>query len=134
MDPTEEHSCPKVIVWCGLWRSYVLGPFFFNETVTVEVYLRMLQNDLMPQLECIGEGKPLWFMQDGAPPHYATIVRNWLNGNFENWIRRRDTAEWAPRSPDFTPMHFYFWGHLKQIVYSTRISDIDHLRQLIIRG
>ena len=44
---------------------------------------------LMPQLERISEGKPLWFMQDGVPPHYATIVRNWLSGNFENWIRQR---------------------------------------------
>ena len=94
----------------------------------------MLQNDLMPQLARIGEGKPLWFMQDGAPPHYATIVRNWLTGNFENWIGRRGTVEWAPRSPDLTPMDFYFWGHLKQIVYSTRIADVDQLRQQIIRG
>ena len=56
------------------------------------------------------------------------------NGNFENWIGRRGTVEWAPRSPDLTPMDFYFWGHLKQIVYSTRIADVDQLRQQIIRG
>ncbi|BFZ10256.1 hypothetical protein BsWGS_13295 [Bradybaena similaris] len=31
MVPTKEHSCPKVVVWCGLWRSHVLGPFFFSE-------------------------------------------------------------------------------------------------------
>ena len=134
MDPTKQHSCPKVVVWCGLWKSHVLGPFFFHETVTGKLYLDMLQNDLMPHLARINEGKPLWFMQDGAPPHYATIVRNWLNGNFENWIGRRGTVEWAPRSPDLTPMDFYFWGHLKQIVYSTRIADVDQLRQQIIRG
>ena len=51
-----------------------------------------------------------------------------------NWIGRRGTVEWAPRSPDLTPMDFYFWGHLKQIVYSTRIADVDQLRQQIIRG
>ena len=107
MDPTKEHSCPKVVVWCRLWRNHVLGPFFFNETVTGEVYLKLLQNDLMPQLERISEGKPLWCMHDGAPPHYATIVRNWLNDNFETWIGRRGTVEWAPRSPNLTPMDFY---------------------------
>ncbi|OAF65310.1 hypothetical protein A3Q56_06982 [Intoshia linei] len=59
MDPTKEHSYPKVLVWCGLWRSHVLGSLFFNKTVTGEVYLKMLQNDLMPQMERIGEGKLL---------------------------------------------------------------------------
>ncbi|OAF71322.1 hypothetical protein A3Q56_00922 [Intoshia linei] len=49
----------------------------------------MLQNDLIPQMDRIGERKPLWFMQDNAPLNYATIVR-------------RGTVEWAPRSPDLT--------------------------------
>ncbi|OAF66014.1 hypothetical protein A3Q56_06265, partial [Intoshia linei] len=53
-----EKSCPKVLVWCRLWRSHVLGSFFFNKKVTGELYLKMLQNDLMPQIERIGEGKP----------------------------------------------------------------------------
>ena len=85
-----------------------MGSFFFTETVTGEVNLKIPQNDLMSELERIGEGKPLWFMHDGAPPHYATIVRNWLNGNFENWIGQRGTLEWAPRSSDLTPMDFCF--------------------------
>ncbi|OAF71535.1 hypothetical protein A3Q56_00706 [Intoshia linei] len=71
MDPTKEHSCPKVLMWCEFWRSHVLDPFFFNNTVTGEVYLKMLQNDLMPQMERIGERKPLWFM---PPP-----VKNQIN-------------------------------------------------------
>ena len=32
-----------------------------------------------------------------------------------------------------TPMDFYFCSHLKQLVYSTRIADVDHLFQHIIR-
>ena len=72
---------------------------------------------------CVGQNTG-WAVNN-APKH---------NGNFENWIGRRGTVEWAPRSPDLTPMDFYFWGHLKQIVYSTRIADVDQLRQQIIRG
>ena len=72
---SKEHSGPKIMVWCGLWRDHVLGPFFFNQTVTGErIYLNMLQNDLIPQFDLLGDGRPTWFMQDGAPPHYATIV------------------------------------------------------------
>ena len=67
------------------------GPLFFNKTVTNKVYLKILQNDFMPQLEHIGEGKPLWFMHDGTLPHYTMIVQNWLSGNLENWIERKGT-------------------------------------------
>ena len=45
------------MVWCGLWRDHVLGPFFFNETVTGERYLNMLQNDLIPQFHLLGAGQ-----------------------------------------------------------------------------
>ena len=90
---SKEHSGPKIMVWCGLWRDHVLGPFFFNETVTGERYLNMLQIDLIPQFHLLGDGRPTWFMQDDAPPHYAKIVRDWLHENFENWIGRRGTVE-----------------------------------------
>ena len=110
-----------------------MDSFFFNETVTGEVFLKILQNDLIPPVELIGERRPLWFMHYGLPPYYATIVRNWLNGNFENWIGRRGTIKWEPRSLDLTPIDFY-WGHLKQLVFFTRIADVDYLCQQIIRG
>ena len=38
---SKEHSGPKKMVWCGLWCDHVLGPFFFNQTVTGERYLNM---------------------------------------------------------------------------------------------
>jgi transposase len=43
---------------------------------------------LMPQLDMIGECLPEWFQQDGVPPHHSSVVKNWLNGNFPNWIGR----------------------------------------------
>ena len=117
------------MVWCRLWRDHVLGPFFFNGTINGEKYLSMLQNDLIPQFHLLGDGRSTWFMQDGAPPHYATIVCDWLHKNFENWISRRGKVEW---SPDLNPRDFYFWGDIKQIVYSTKIRDLDHLKSCII--
>lgn len=50
----------------------------------------------------------LFFQQDGAPPHYAMPVRNWLNERFPGkWIGRRGAIEWPPRSPDLTPLDFF---------------------------
>jgi hypothetical protein len=36
------------------------------------------------------------------------------------------------RSPDLTPLDFYFWGYVKQTVYSVRIHNIQHLKQRIM--
>ena len=61
-------------------------------------------------------------MQDGAPPHWAQRVRDWLNPKMlDQWIGRggpqdRNVAG-PPRSPDLTPMDFYVWGHIKSKVY-----------------
>ena len=52
-------------------------------------------------------------MQDGAPPHWSTIiVRDWLNEKLPNrWIGRgTDTdlnPKWPPRSPDLTLCDFF---------------------------
>ena len=66
---SKEHSCPKIMVWCGLWRDHVLGPFFFNQTVTGERYLNMLQNDLIPQFDLLGDGRPRGVFRGGG--HWA---------------------------------------------------------------
>ena len=47
-------------------------------------------------------------MQDGAPAHYATAVRQSLDKNFEHWIGQRETTEWAPRSPDLNQLDYFF--------------------------
>ena len=90
-----------------------------------EIYNCLLRPPSRKTVNCLFQQYNTGWAVNNAPKH---------NGNFENWIGRRGTVEWAPRSPDLTPMDFYFWGHLKQIVYSTRIADVDQLRQQIIRG
>ena len=51
------------------------------------------------------------FQEDGAPAHYANVVRNALNERLTNrWIGRRGTIEWPAHSPDLTPLDFFLWG------------------------
>jgi len=38
---------------------------------------------------------------------------------------------WPPRSPDITPLDFFLWGYVKDIVYRTKIRDINDLKQRI---
>jgi len=114
---------------CGLWKAHVLGPFFFDEHVTGETYLIMLRDKLMPQIEHLGEGLPDWFHQDGAPAYFAKAVRDWLNDNFPHWIGRRGHVEWNARSPDLSPIDFFFWGMLKEKVYLMKIIDLNYMRE-----
>ncbi|KAJ8890108.1 hypothetical protein PR048_009615 [Dryococelus australis] len=37
-----------------------------------------------------------------------------------------------PRSPDFNPLDFYLWTHLKALVYATQMDDLDTLRNSIV--
>jgi len=123
----------RIMVWCGIIDERVIGPFFFDGTVTGESYLNMVQNQILPAIEQQDDLDSIWFMQDGAPPHYANIVRNFLNQRFPGrWIGRRGPVEWPPRSPDLNPLDYFLWGYLKSEVYRNRPRTIDALRENII--
>lgn len=127
-----ERDSPKVNVWCALSCSEVFGPFFFVEqTVTAVTYLDMLQLYLLPQLE---DHQPnVMFQQDGAPPHWALIVREFLDTHFPGrWVGRGGPIQWPPRSPDLTPLDFFLWGYVKDIVYSTPVMSLDELKRRIV--
>lgn len=60
------------------------------------------------------------------------MVRDWLNKNVSKWIGRCGHVEWSPRSSDLSPLDFFFWGMLKEKVYSMKITDMNHLRERIM--
>ncbi|KAK2702960.1 hypothetical protein QYM36_018485 [Artemia franciscana] len=71
--------------------------------------------------------------QDGAPPHFAICLCDYLNQNFpERWIGRRGPVEWPNRSPDLSPLDYFLWGHLKSVVYQNRPRTLDDLKDAIL--
>lgn len=127
------HS-PRTTVWAAIGERGVIGPFFFDETINSERYLAMLQTHFHPELELRQIQNDIIFMQDGAPPHWGRMVRNWLNENFPNrWMGRGSVMmPWPPRSPDLTPCDFFLWGFIKSKVYTTRPENIEELKNRII--
>jgi hypothetical protein len=108
-DPHIKFKVPNtqegIMVWCGLTSGGLVGPYFFQETVTGRAYKQMLVDYVWPQLK----RKRLCFQHDGAGPHYAAEVRNWLNKTFPGgWIDRRGSFDWPARSPDLTLCNFSF--------------------------
>ena len=74
----------------------------------------------------------MYFQHDGAPPHYTIFVRVLLYELFPNrWLGRGGPVAWPPRSPDLTPLDYYLWGHMKTLVYKTKVESRAALRNRI---
>lgn len=124
----------KVNVWAGILGNSIVGPFFIDGNLNGQKYLEMLEQNIVPAINGIAQDlyDPI-FQQDGAPPHYHLTVRNFLNERFPGrWIGRRGAIEWPARSPDLTPLDFFFWGFLKSKVYETRPQNVNELRDRIV--
>ena len=114
-----------------IFRDRIIGPSFIEGNLDGSKYLELiLQEKIVPAIQEIAGDDS--FQQDGAPTHFWTVVRNYLNVVFNNrWIGRRGTIEWLARSPGLTPLGF-LWGYLKSKVYATKQQDLDDLRQRIV--
>lgn len=124
---------PGVTVWGGISCRGVVGPWFFDGTVNGDNYLEMLRNYAVPELQMTNENfHDIYFQHDGAPPHYAIRVREYVERVFGGkTIGRGMAIEMPPRSPDLTPMDFFFWGFVKEKVYRTKPRTIDDLKEAI---
>src|SRR5215469_12725777 len=47
------------------------------------------------------------------------------------WLGRLGPVAWPPRSPDLTPLDYYIWGHMKTLVYETKVDCRAELRARI---
>lgn len=114
----------KVNVWCGILNETLIGPFFFDYTLNSVRFHNFLTHEFRDAVQNLplAVQQNLYFQLDGASIHNAVIVKNWLNNNFPmRWIGRNSPLiAWPPRSPDVTPMDFYFWGTIKNKVYKNR--------------
>jgi hypothetical protein len=69
------------------------------------------------------------YMHDGDSVHFSHAVRGVLNNTYHGrWIGRGGPIAWPPCSPDFNPLNFYLWEHLKSLVYATPVDEALHLR------
>ena len=86
-----------------------------------------------PQLE---QYQPQFiFQQDGAPPHWGLKVCQFLNETFpDRWIGRDGPIPLPPRFPDITPLNFFLWGYVKDIVYRTKVRDTNDLQRRVIEA
>jgi hypothetical protein len=124
----------------NMWAGIIGGfgrPSCFATKLTGNSYRHFLENDLPTILEDL----PLvirahmWFMHDGAPPHFSITIREFLDNVYPaRWIARGGPTALPPRSPDLNPVDFHLRGHLQTLVYATPVNDIATLRQRVESG
>lgn len=124
-------------VWAGIVGNSLLGPVFLPPRLNGHLYHRFLVYTLRNLLDDVPVNirQNMWYMHDGAPPHFAIIVRNLLSRQDyfgRRWIGRGGPNEWPPRSPDLNPLDFFLWGHCKSLVYAQPVNTVEELQQRII--
>ena len=137
-------SREKVTVWAGICgNGRIIGPFFFDENINGNVYVNMLNEQVVPELNemfhfnIMGDNRyeqNIWWFQDGAPCHRQNVVTERLRQLFGNQVvSLGQETEWPPRSPDLTPCDFFLWGYIKSRICRSPPLNIMALRESILQ-
>ncbi|KAJ4425351.1 hypothetical protein ANN_27966, partial [Periplaneta americana] len=119
----------------GRWLAYV------RETLNSNRYLYLLQNQVVPAIANLFRHPAnhrlprddIYLQLDGLPAHYGQNVREHLDQVFlQRRFGRRCHIEWPARSPDLSPLDFFFWDHLKSVVYRERPNNLEDLEHRIM--
>lgn len=123
-------------VWVGLLGDRIIGPYIYEETLNADGYLQFLRTYLTDYIDnniCLNRLNNIWFQQDGAPPHNARRVADYLSEIFPGKvISNNGDILWPARSPDLSPLDYYLWGTMKDVIYKTVPANINELRRKII--
>ncbi|GBM81877.1 hypothetical protein AVEN_22864-1 [Araneus ventricosus] len=77
-------------------------------------------------------------MQDGARPHRAPAVFDFMSEHFNDIVialyydkHTGSGMAWLPYSPNLAPCDFFLWGYLKDQEYRKTLQTIAELKQHI---
>ncbi|CAH2000696.1 unnamed protein product [Acanthoscelides obtectus] len=121
-------------VWCGIIGSKIVGPLFYEGTLTGERYVEFMPEiltNILDELDLISRHH-LHFQQDGAPAHNSRGTYHFLSTTFnDQWIGTNGPIQWPPRSPDLDPLDYFLWGYLKNQIYKRRYDNLDALKTAV---
>jgi hypothetical protein len=129
----------SINVWAGIFGDCLVGPHILPHGLTGNHYRDSLLHEPPKQLEDVplGVRARMWYMYDGASAHFSRAVRDVLsNTHHARRIGRGGPTPWSPRSPDFNPLDFYLWEHLKPRAYAAPDDNeetLHHLMWMLVR-
>lgn len=125
----------KVNIWAGILNHNIIGPFVIEGNLNGEKYLRLLRDQVIPQIREIANINQVWYQHDGCPSHFVRPVTRLLDETFPNrWIGRGGPIHWPPRSPDMAPNDFFLWPYLGNKVFtaSSKYNSIEEVQNAIL--
>jgi len=126
-------------VWAAISSDGVEDfQFIRNKKVNSSLYTEILEV-FISRLTRKGKTRTHWFQQDGARAHTTKENLEKLRQSFEGRIISRrfpqlfpgEGVEWPPNSPDLSPMDFFVWGRVKDLVFKRKPRDLDDLEEKI---
>lgn len=112
----------KVNFWAAIVDERILSLSLFEEIFTGTRYLQFLQSDIVSLIKNEFQNDSMWFQKDGAPPHYANNVKQYLHVTFpEKWIGRGGPVEWPARLLNLILL-ISFYGDIWKAHFSQKIS------------
>ena len=89
----------------------------------------LCRQHLLPATRTVS-GEFFTFQQDNAPAHRARETVEMLSHETLDFI---SPLQWPPNSPDLNPVNYEIWGRLQERVYRSRICDVNHLMERLIK-
>lgn len=121
----------KIGVWAAISQRRIIGPIFFQGTLTAQRYRTEILQPFVNQLHD-DELQNAYFQQDGAPCHCTAESLDYLREFFdERIISRNNEIAWPTRSCDLTPCDFFLWPYLKNNIFRTPILNLNDMQQRI---
>jgi hypothetical protein len=107
-------NLPGIWVWRGVSSRGVVGPFFFEGTVTGAAYLNKLQESTVPPIRQLYGDENMWYQQDVALPHYHRHVRAYPDNFSDLRIRTQRICWVSPMIARFNPTWLFLAGWLEE--------------------
>ena len=119
----------KVMMWGCITSKGRVILLPVNGSITSETYCQVLQDGLLPVIDCYYPDGNFIFVQDNAPCHSLSETRNWLDD------RQIRMSQWPPQSPDINIIeNIWRWvkmelrKHIKKI--KSRQDLVDALQDI----
>ena len=94
-------------------------------------YLKLLMDVLWPSIQEEAESEGYSYQQDGAPLHCARKCLDFVLDTSNRVISRRADIPWPACSPDLSPLDYWFWGELQEIVREKNPESLEDVIEIV---